>query len=79
MSALDFRTLLTQKLETELYGDGKERSGVINTVASGMLKDHSDYCRMTGMIRGVRVALELIDEAWQQIYNPTSEEAKKDA
>lgn len=78
MSALDFRTLLQAKIDAELYGDGNDHSGIMNTVASGMLKDHNDYCRMTGMIRGLKVALQLMDESWQQIYNPQPEEAKKD-
>lgn len=77
MSALDFKTTLENLLRLEMFGDGEKRSGLVNSVASGMVKNYEDYCRLTGKIKGLEDALTYVDEAWQQVYNQQPQEAKK--
>lgn len=77
MSALDFKATLENLIRLEMFGDGETRSGLINSVASGMVKNYEDYCRLTGKIRGLEDALKYVDEAWQNVYNPQPQEAEK--
>lgn len=89
MSVQDYRERLRALIDVELYGDVDSsstaegakpaRGGIVATVLSGALREHHDYCRMTGAIHAYETCLKLMDVAYKEIFDPTPTEEKKDA
>jgi hypothetical protein len=60
----------TAGIAHRLYGDGKESGGITATILSGAPKEYPVYRDMCGMYRTWIAALELLDETWDELYNP---------
>lgn len=70
MSAPEYRNLVKLRIHERLFGDGKESGGISATILAGAPKEYAVYRHMTGMYTAYITALEILDAAWDELYNP---------
>lgn len=64
----NYRELVRHKIGIALRGDGKETAGLESHLIGGNVSDMKDYNRKVGTLEGLNLALQLMDEAFREMY-----------
>lgn len=75
MSAVEIRELTRQQIAVELHGENGD-GGVVRTILVGACKDYAVYRDMCGYVRGLNMALQLMDRSFAQMHNIPTEEQR---